>query len=1028
MNITRYAVKNFQFTIVVFFCLVALGVSSFRNLPRSEDPAMRVPGFTIVVVYPGANPIDMERLVARPIEDRLKELDDIDKIRSSVQDGVAVVSIDFFYGSDPDKKYDDVLRQINVERPNLPADILSVEVIKMQTTNVALMQVALVSKDASYAVLQDLAEELRRRFENVPGVRAAAKHAFPLKQVRVSLDIDKLSRLKLPLSRVVAAIQGANVNIPGGAVELGERRHNLKTSGNYTSIEEVQQTPIAGSGTAIVYLKDVAEVEWSYEDKEDYGRFKGERAVFVTAMPRNTINIFHTRDGLRAEIEKFSKQGILPGEVRIEAAFDQSISVEERLGRLEIDFLMAFALVLLTVLPLGFRSSLLVMISIPLSLAMGLTLLYFTGFGLNQLSIVGCVIALGLLVDDSIVVVENISRFRRMGMPPVEAAIQATGQITVAVIGTTATLLFAFLPLMMLPGGSGEFIRSLPVAVIYTVFASMVVALTIIPFLASRILTGRENPEGNFLLRMMHHGIEKSYRPLLHWCMQHRGVTLAGAGALFAASLLLIKSIGFSLFPTAGSEQFLIKINAEEGASITATDGLARKVETLLAGNDQIDWYFTTVGKGNPQIYYNEVSHGQKANHGELFVKLKKFEADKSPQVLEKLRQQLAAIPGARIVLKEFEQGPPIEAPIAVRVFSEDLPTLARVAGRVEKELQEIEGTRDIDNPQRVQRTDLKVAINKPMAAMLGIPELEIDRTVRLAFAGLNVSRFRESDGDEYNIQIALPRGDRATLENWSKIFVQAASGAYVPISQVASLEYVSAPPIIQRFNRERSTTITSFVRNGYNVGKLTQQVEERLKKMEWPAGTRWSFGGEVESRKESFGGLGSAIVLSVFGILAILVIEFKSFRGTLIVASVIPLGVIGGLCGLYLAGYTLSFTATIGFVAMIGIEIKNSILLVDFTNQLRDKGMSLKEAIEKAGEIRILPVVLTTLTAVGALVPLAAQRSGLYSPLAIVIIGGLISSLLLSRLVTPVMYSLIPPPKGEAEAETPGASAGVRS
>jgi multidrug efflux pump subunit AcrB len=1002
MKITSYAVKNFQFTIVVFFCLVALGVSSFRNLPRSEDPALRFAAFDIVVIYPGANPIDMERLVARPLEDRLKELDDIDKLHSIVRDGVAIVGVEFFYGTDPDKKYDDVLRQVNVERPNLPSEILSAEVIKWQTTNVALMQVALVSKDASYARLQDLAEELRRRFESVPGVRTAAKHAFPLKQVRVSLDLDKLSRLHLPLSRV------------SGAVELGNRRYNLKTSGSYTSIDEVRQTPISGSGTAIVYLKDIADVDWSYEDKEDFGRFNGERAVFVTAMPRNNINVFDTRDGLRAEIERFRTQGTLPGDVRLEAAFDQSISVEKRLGRLEMDFLMAFALVLLTVLPLGFRASLLVMISIPLSLAMGLTMLYFTGFGLNQLSIVGCVIALGLLVDDSIVVVENIARFRRMGIPPIEAAIQATQQITEAVIGTTATLLFAFLPLLMLPGGSGQFIRSLPVTVVFTVFASMLVALTIIPFLASRVLTGKEAPEGNVLLRLLHHGIERSYRPILHWCMQHRGVTLLVAALLFMSSLLLIKPIGFSLFPTAGSEQFLIKIDAEEGAGIAATDGIARRVEGLLASNEQIDWYFTSIGKGNPQIYYNEVPRGQKASTAEIFAKFKNFDHIASPQLLEKLRRQVADIPGARIVVKEFEQGPPIEAPIAVRVFSEDLATLSRLAGQVERVLREIEGTRDIDNPQRVQRTDLKVEINKPMAAMLGIPEVEIDRTVRLAFAGLNASRFRESDGDEYNIQIALPRGEHATLDNWNKILVQAASGAYVPIAQVAKLEFVSAPPIIQRFKRERSSTVASFVGTGYNVGKLTQEVEDRLKKIEWPAGSRWSFGGEVESRNQSFGGLGSAILLSIFGILAILVIEFKSFRGTLIVASVIPLGVIGGLCGLFLAGYTLSFTATIGFVALIGIEIKNSILLVDFTNQLREKGLPLKEAIEQAGEIRFLPVVLTTLTAVGALVPLAVQGSGLYSPLAIVIIGGLLSSLLLSRLVTPVMYSLIPPPKGE--------------
>ena len=1010
MKITSSAVKNYQFTLVIFLCLVALGISSFRNMPRSEDPALKIPAYNIVVVYPGANAVDMERLVAKPLEDRLKELDDIDKLQTTIRDGVAIIVIEFFYGTDPDKKYDDVLRQLNVERANLPADILSAEVFKIQTIDVALMQVALVSEEASYARLQDLAEDLKKDFERVPGIRQADKHAFPEKQVRVSLDLDNLARLAIPLDRVVAAIRASNANIPGGSVELGARRFNLKTSGNYGSIDEVRMTPVAGSGKAVVFLKDVADVQWSYEDKENFGRFNGQRAVFVTAKPRNGINIFDTRDGLRKVVEAF--RGRLPGDVKLVAAFDQSVNVENRLGRLEEDFLIALALVLITVLPLGWRASFLVMIAIPLSLAMGMTLLYFTGYGLNQLSIVGCVIALGLLVDDSIVVVENIARFRRMGVPPIEAAVKATDQIAVAVVGTTAALLFAFLPLMMLPGGPGQFIRSMPVAVVYTVLCSMVVALTVIPLLASWLFRAEVKPEGNILLRLLHRGIERSYRPLLHWCMQHRLVTLLSAAILFGSSLLLLGPIGFSLFPPAGTAEFLIKIEAEEGASTAETDAIAGNVERVLAANDQIEWYFTSIGKGNPQVYYNETPLGQKANKAEIYARLKAFDSKKSPALLERLRHQLNTISGAQINVKEFEQGPPIEAPIAVRVFSENLQTLALLSTQVEGILHEIEGTRDINNPQRVQRTDLKLVINKSMAAMLGVPNAEIDRAVRLAFAGLNVSRFRESDGDEYNIQLTLPREERASLENWKRIQVQAASGQYVPIGQVATLEFTSAPPVIQRFNRERSTTVTSYVRTGYNVDRLTKQAEAKLSKMNWPAGTRWSFGGEVASREESFGDLTSAIMIAMFGILAILVLEFKSFRGTIIVASVIPLGVIGGLCALYLTGYSLSFTATVGFVALIGIEIKNSILLVDFTNQLREKGTPLKEAIEQAGEIRFLPVVLTTFTALGALMPLAVQKSGLYSPLAIVIIGGLTSSLLLSRLVTPVMYSLIPPPQ----------------
>jgi multidrug efflux pump subunit AcrB len=1010
MKLTDYAVKHSQFTLVVFACLAALGLTSFLTIPRLEDPNLKIPSFIVVAVYPGANATDIEQLVARPLEDAFKELDDIDKIRSSVKDGYVSVTVEFFFGTDPEKKYDEILRQVNVERGRLPSGVTEIDVRKIQTVNVAMMQVALVSPEASYARLQDLAETLRKRFEAVAGVRQARKHAFPEKQVRVSLDLDRIAQLKLPLGQIIGAIQGDNAVIPGGAVELGDRRFNLKTSGSYADIEEVRRTPVVRSGEAVVRLGEIADVQWTTADKEDFGRYNGERAVFVTARPREAQNLLAMSEGLRTEIERF--RATLPGDVRLELGWDQSINVESRLGRLEHDFIIAFALVLLTVLPLGFRASLLVLVSIPLSLAMGLTVLHYAGYSLNQLSIVGCVIALGLLVDDSIVVVENIVRFRRMGRGPVEAAIEGTRQIAVAVVGTTATLLFAFLPLLTLPGGPGQFIRSLPLAVVFTVLASMFVALTIIPLLASLVLRGPETGEGNVLLRLLHRGISRTYRPILHWVMQHRIAALAASALLVAGSFALVPQIGFSLFPKAGVPQFLVQIEAEDGASLAATDAIARRVEALLAKNPQVESFFTTVGNNNPQIYYNEVPAATKANVAEIFAALKTYDPKRSPAVFAALQRELAEISGAQIVVKEFENGPPIEAPIAVRILADDLDVLARYSAEVERVLSGIEGTRSVNNKLRVRRTDLRVVINKPMAAMLGVPETEIDRAVRLAFAGIEVGKFRESDGDQYAIQVALPRGERATLDNWPKIQVQSATtGAYVPIAQVAELAFESAPPVIQRYNRERSATVTAFAADGYNVDRLTRATEAELTKIAWPSGVRWSFGGEVESRKESFGGLGGAILIAAFGILAILVLEFGSFRGTLIVASVIPLGFIGGIIGLWLTGYSLSFMAAIGFVALIGIEIKNSILLVEFTDQLRTEGVELKAAIEQAGEIRFLPVVLTTMTALGALLPLALQGSGLYSPLAVVIIGGLISSLLLSRLVTPVLYSLLPPP-----------------
>ena len=1010
MKITEFSVKNFQFTIVCFCLLIGVGIASLLTIPRTEDPALSFPSYTVTVVDPGANPTDLERLIARPIEDSIKELEDLTKLQTTIRDGVVVVTSEFKYGIDVDRKYDDVLRQVNQVRPTLPTSVSFFQTKHNQTSDVAIMQLALVSSDAPFSRLQDLAEALRKRLESVPGVRKAEKWAYPDKQIRVVLNPDKLSALRIPLDRVVGAVTAANLNLPGGSVEMDVRRFTVKTSGGYGSIDEVRATPVAGNGSSIVRLGDIADVRWDYEDQEYIGRFNGRRAVFLTAQSQTGQSVSAVTDGLMEAINAFRAD--LPSSVKLEIGFVQAGNIASRLGHLRWDLLIAITLVALTVAPLGWRAALLVMVSIPLSLAMGVAALQFAGQTLNQLSIVGFVIALGLLVDDSIVVVENIARFRREGHASEEAAILGTRQIAVAVLGTTGTLLFAFLPLLMLPGGPGLFIRSLPLAVEFTVVASLGVALTIIPFLASRFLGAHEDPEGNVILRGLKRVIHSTYRPFLHWAMQNRALSIAIAALLFAGSLALVPSIGFSLFPKAGVPQFLVSFQSPEGGSLEATDAVAAKIESVLRTYPEIDWAFTSVGHGNPTVYYNIISAPQKANRGEIYAQIKpEYASDKkTPVILERLRRDLRSIAGADILVREFENGPPQEAPIAVRILGSDLDTLAKLSAEAERVISKLPGTRNVTNPVRVRRTDMKVRINSAAADLLGVTHAEIDRAVRLALAGLNVARYRDDNGDEYNIQLALARGAHADLSQWQKIEVLAASGAYVPLAQVARLDFDSAPALIQRNRGVRCVTVTSFVEDGVNVDQTTQAVDRALHALTWPSGYHYEFAGEIESRKESFGNLGSAIMIAVFGVMGILILEFSSFRGTLVVASVIPLGVIGGLVALWLTGYSLSFTAAIGFVALVGIEIKNSILLVDFTNQLREQGVPLKEAIERAGEVRFLPVVLTTLTALGALMPLAVQGAGLYSPLAIVIIGGLISSLILSRIVTPVMYSLIPP------------------
>ena len=1009
MRIWAFCVRRWQFTLVLFGLLAAVGVNSLLNIPRSEDPEFHVPIPTVVAVYPGADPVDMERLVVQPIEDAINELDDLKKIDSRSMDGVGVIQPEFNWDTDPDEKYDEVVREVNRIRADLPAGLASLEVRKAGSGLVNIVQFALVSEDAGYRELHRLANDLSDSIETVPGVRRSEVWAVPEPEVRIAIDLERMGRSGVTLAQVEQSVRGGNATVPGGAVDVGLRKYNLKTSGGYDSLDEIAETVVASRGGRVVKLRDVAEVSWETTEERYVGRFNGRRAVFVTANAKDAVNVFDVRDGIYSKVQAFEQQ--LPDGVIIERGFDQSRNVSHRLTRLGIDFAIAISLVSLTLLPLGMRAATVVMISIPLSLSIGLSVLYFTGFSLNQLSIAGFVLALGLLVDDSIVVVENIARFLRAGHSRFEAAIAATDQIALAVLGCTATLLFAFLPLLFLPEGAGKFIRSLPAAVLYTVLASLFVALTVIPFLASRILRPEgEAGEGNRALKALMSVIHRVYSPALRVALANPRRTLLAALAFVAASLALVPLIGSSLFPPADIPQFRITIEASDGASLADTDRALRFVEGELARHPEVKHWFANLGRGNPRVYYNIFPEETNANVAEVFVELHEFDPRRSPALYEELRGRFADFPGARIIVEPYRNGPPINAPIEVAISGPDLGELRELAEKAAALMESTPGARDVENPLRRLRTDLDLRIDTQKAALFGVAPVEADRTVRAAVAGLGAGKFREADGDEYDITLRLPMSGRQTLDALNQIEVTSASGRPVPLRQISSPNFAAGVSLIERHDRERQVVLSAYPAAGYNTGKVTRAVFQRLDELELPTGYALRAGGEAEAQQESFGGMGTAVLVAVFGILAVLILEFGSFRSMLIVAGVIPLGIAGGLLALLATGYSLSFTATIGLIALIGIEIKNSILLVDFTNQLREQGVPLDEAIERAGEVRFLPILLTSATAIGGLLPLAVQGSGLYSPLAIVIIGGLLSSTLLGRLATPVMYKLLPP------------------
>ena len=1010
MRITSFFVKNYQFTLVILMMIAVVSIATVFSMPRAEDPDINPPQFPIIVVYPGTSPKDMEELVVKPIEKRVSELENLKKIMTRIDDGVAVINVEYKYEVDVEAKYQELVREVNAIRSELPQDIYKLEIKKFTPTDVNIIQVALVSENASDERMKFYADELKEDLEKVKSLKKVEYWGVPEQIVRVDLKLDKIAQQKIPINYILGSIQSEGANIPGGSLRAGSKTFNVKTSGKYKSLEEIQNTVVYSANGNIVYLKDIATVAYNYEETKHITRLNGHRAVLVTAAQKAKQNISNTQKAYLEVLDAFKEK--LPANIEMIRHFDQADNVQHRLGGLGMDFLMAIGLVMITLLPLGWRAALIVMIAIPLSLGIGIVMINFMGYSLNQLSIVGLVVALGLLVDDSIVVVENIERWLREGHSRYHAVVMATKQIGMAVLGCTAALIIAFMPLAFMPEGPGEFIRGLPMAVISSVLASLFVSLTIVPFISSKLLKDSHSSEGNFFLRGLKKLISGSYTRVLNYSLKYPVRTLAVAAILFVASLGVFKVIGFRLFPTSEKPQFLINLNMPLQSNLEATDRMARYIETELKNEPRIKYFTSNIGKGNPRIYYNVTPENEKSDFAQFFVQLFPDETpSQKKKLIEKLRLRFASVAGAKIEVKDFEQGPPIEAPVAIRISGDNLDTLRLLAAKAELLLKATPGAIYVNNDVSVLKSDIKLNINTDKSRTLGIQTADIDKTVRLSVAGFDVGKYTDEDGDDYPIVVNAPKEKFATLNTFNNIYINNAVGTPIPLNQIAQMEFESSPTTIKHLDKKRYVVVTAHTDKGFLPNQITDYFLKNVNQIQVPKGYKVDLAGEAESSKELFGSdFSTVIIATLFLFIMVLVLEFKTFKSTLIVLSVIPLGIIGGITLLWLTGFPMSFVAIIGFIGLAGVEVKNSILLVDFTNQLRSEGKSLDEAIKEAGELRFLPIVLTSLTAIGGLLPIALSSNQLVAPLAIVLIGGLISSTLLSRIVTPVIYKLIPP------------------
>lgn len=1011
MKLPGYAIRNHQFTLIIVALLTLLGVLSFLTMPRSEDPQFDFPLVIVSVAWPGTSPLDMEKLVTDPIEEEVNELEDIKDIQTRIMDGVTIVDIEFNYGVDPDEKYDDVIQAISKIRGELPERIHSIDIKQASPTDVNVLQVALLSETATYREMRYQAERLEKIFTRVPGVKQASAMAFPDQQVQITADMAVMRELGLSLTVLKNSLKAAAANVPGGFIDAGPKRFSVKTSGDYQSLDEIKRTVLNLPDGSVIHVEDIADVALVDAEPSYLGLYNGQRAVFVAVEQREKTNIFDVLAGLKEELNSFS--GGLPVGMTTEVIFDQSTSVEKQVNGFFINLLQGLVLVGIIILfSLGFRSASLVLLAIPVSMLIGIAGLDFFDFGLQQMSIVGLVIALGLLVDNAIVVTESIGQKLRGGFPPLEAAASGTRQVAWAIASGTATTVLAFVPMLMMPSNVGSFMRSLPVTVVLVLTASFFIAVTLTPLMASRLFRQRKEGDENGGRNIVQKQLERlscdHYQAALGAALNHPWWVIAVSLALFAGSLVLFPKVGVSLFPKAEKPQLLLNIELPESSSFYATRELTTRIDEQVRSYPQVRAVAANIGRENPSVYYNEFPGGESANKAQLFILLNPLKRKELQQLVNGLRHDFAEVPGARVKVKEFQQGPPVEAPIAIRVLGDDLGALQQAAANIEALMLATPGTVNVDNPMGRPKLDLDINIHRDKAALLNVSVSSIDDTIRTSLMGSAVGSYRDQNGDDYDIMIRLDSANTPDIDNLYALLVMSNDGSFVPLKQLISAELQTVPSQLQHYYLERNASVTADTRGGYLTADVTAEIIAKLEEMQFPQGISYTVAGEQESRNDSFAGLLQALAISLLGIFAVLVLQFRSFAQPAIVFASIPFAFTGAILALLVFGFSFSVMAFVGLTSLMGIVVNNSIILVDTANQLVQKGQGIRDAIASAAQTRLTPIVLTTLTTIGGLLPLTMKNSSLWTPLGLVIIGGMLISTVVTLFIVPVLYLLL--------------------
>ena len=1024
---------------MLFIALIVIGIISYQGLGLDLLPDMSFPISAIMVSYPGVAPEEIETLITIPLEEAVSTMNQIDTINSYSREGSSVILLSFQWGTDMDIVSLEIREKIDMVKSLLPDDASDPTVFKADPSMMPMMVMGMGSDQYALDELEKYAQDIvKPRLERLEGIAQASVGGGLEREILVSLNSEKIRANQITLDQVVMSLRRENINLPAGTVRDGNIDLLVRTIGRFESIEDINNVVITNAQGRQIYLRDIAQITDTFKEQESINYINGLPSVSFSIQKESGANTVIAANRVNRELESIEK--LLPGDISLINIYDSSEFIKKTVEEVTSTLLIGavLAILVLYIFLRSLSSTISIGLAIPISVISTFTLFYFADLTLNMMTLGGLALGIGMMVDNGIVVSENIYRHRELGEDAMLASEEGANEVSQAITASTLTTISVFLPVAYVSGIAGELFKSMGLTITFSLLMSLFVALTLIPMLSSKLIRRRLKQTESFpnnyskndssvegeqnetknkaeTVNIARRGrlfnfILKVYGSLIKGALRYRGLVVILAVVILVISFLLISIVGTEFFPSLDQGSFNVNISLPVGTNLNITSGIVEEIEEITSTIPEVKDIFTSIGGGGGM---GMGMGGSSSNSGSLMVTLiEQAQRERGiKEIVADLRNRIGDYPDTKINISEQDLSfsGTSGSPLSLKITGDSIEELDYTAQIIIDLLGEVEGVYDLQSSLEEVRPELHISIDREKANLYGLSAGQIATNIQDAVLGKVASHYQES-GDQFDIRVRLDKEDLDNVQQLENLYISSGYGLQIPLKEIATVVSGVGPQRITRENQQRQVTVTGNI-SGRFLGDVVQEAQEKLSNVILPEGYNYTFAGEHQEMMESFQSLFFALIISIFLVYMIIAAQFESLLFPFAVILSVPFALIGVILALFLAGTSFNVLSFIGLIMLAGIVVNNAIVLIDYINQLRKSGIERNEAIIQGGKVRLRPILMTTLTTILAMLPMAiasGEGAEMRTPIAVTIIGGLTSSTFLTLIVVPIFYTYL--------------------